>query len=80
MASTGVFACQAAASSYVGKAAGKARSSAAGLYVAFYYLGGGLGSILPGFFWDQTGWLGCVVLILCLQTVILLIAYKLWTD
>ncbi len=80
MSATGVFACQAAASSYVGKAAGKARSSAAGLYVALYYFGGGAGSILPGLFWDQTGWLGCVLLILFLQTVILLIAYKLWKD
>ena len=31
---TGVFACQAAASSHVGRAAGHARSSAAGLYVS----------------------------------------------
>ncbi len=80
MASTGVFACQAAASSYVGKAAGKARSSAAGLYVAFYYFGGGLGSILPGFFWETAGWAGCVALILFMQAGILLIADKLWKD
>lgn len=80
LASTGVFACQAAASSYVGKAAGTARSSAAGLYVALYYFGGGMGSILPGFIWKETGWAGCVVLILCMQAVILLIACKLWKD
>jgi len=80
LSATGVFACQAAASSYVGKAAGKARSSAAGLYVALYYLGGGAGSVVPGFFWDKTGWTGCVVLILCLQAVILLIGYRLWQE
>jgi MFS transporter, YNFM family, putative membrane transport protein len=80
LASTGVFACQAAASSYVGKAAGKARSSAAGLYVALYYLGGSLGSILPGFFWDKTGWAGCVALIICMQVGILLLANILWKD
>jgi len=80
LASTGVFACQAAASSYVGKAAGTARSSAAGLYVALYYFGGGMGSILPGFIWKETGWVGCVALILCMQVVILLIAGKLWKD
>lgn len=80
MAATGVFACQAAASSYVGKAAGKARSSAAGLYVAFYYFGGGLGSILPGFFWEKAGWAGCVVLILCMQTGILLLGNTLWKE
>ncbi len=80
LTSTGVFACQAAASSYVGKAAGKARSSAAGLYVALYYFGGGLGSILPGFFWEKAGWGGCVALILCMQVGILLIAGRLWKD
>ena len=80
MASTGVFACQAAASSYVGKAAGKARSSAAGLYVAFYYFGGGLGSILPGFCWEKAGWAGCVALILCMQTGILLLGNTLWKE
>jgi MFS family permease len=80
LSATGVFACQAAASSYVGKAAGKARSSAAGLYVALYYFGGGLGSILPGFFWEKTGWIGCVVLILCMQAVILFIANRVWKD
>jgi predicted MFS family arabinose efflux permease len=80
LASTGVFACQSAASSYVGRAAGQARSSAAGLYVALYYFGGGMGSILPGFFWKQTGWVGCVALILFLQAAILLIAGRLWRD
>jgi MFS transporter, YNFM family, putative membrane transport protein len=80
LSATGVFACQAAASSYVGKAAGKARSSAAGLYVSLYYLGGGAGSIIPGFFWEKTGWIGCVVLILCLQAVILLIGRRFWKE
>ncbi len=80
LSATGVFACQAAASSYVGKAAGKARSSAAGLYVALYYLGGGVGSVLPGLFWQKTGWDGCVALIVCIQGVILLIAHNLWKE
>jgi MFS family permease len=80
MGASGAFACQAAASSHVGKAAGKARSAAAGLYVALYYLGGCAGSILPGFFWNQTGWIGCVALIVCMQGITALIAQKLWKD
>ena len=76
--SSGVFACQAAASSHVGKAARESRSSAAGLYVAFYYLGGCVGSILPGFFWDRAGWLGCVGIIISVQILTAAIAYKLW--
>jgi YNFM family putative membrane transporter len=80
LSATGVFACQAAASSYVGKAAGKARSSAAGLYVALYYFGGGAGSVVPGFFWQKAGWNGCVVLILCMQAAIVLIAQSRWKE
>lgn len=77
---SGVFACQSASSSHVGKAAGEARSSAAGLYVALYYLGGCAGSILPGFLWEQAGWPGCVGMILGMQAIAVLIANKLWQD
>jgi predicted MFS family arabinose efflux permease len=80
LGASGAFACQAAASSHVGKAAGKARSSAAGLYVALYYLGGSVGSTVPGFLWKQAGWVGCVALILCMQTLTATIAYRLWKD
>jgi YNFM family putative membrane transporter len=80
LSATGVFICQAAASSYVGKAAGKARSSAAGLYVSLYYFGGFLGSVVPGLFWSRTGWPGCVALIICMQALIFCIARKMWKD
>ena len=75
---SGVFACQAAASSQVGLAAGHARSSAAGLYVSIYYLGGALGSVIPGFFWAATGWPGCVACVLLVQAFSALIAYRYW--
>lgn len=77
---SGVFACQSASSSHVGKAAREARSSAAGLYVALYYLGGCAGSILPGLLWEQTGWPGCVGVILGMQVISVLIAQRLWQD
>lgn len=80
IAASGAFVCQSAASSHVGKAAGKAKSSAAGLYVALYYFGGCVGSTLPGFFWDKAGWAGCVALIIGMQGVTALIANRLWRD
>lgn len=61
--SSGVFVAQAAASVQTGTIAGRARSSAAGLYVTFYYLGGSVGAILTDFFWQWRGWPGCVVLL-----------------
>lgn len=80
LAASGVFVCQAAASSNVGKAASEGRSSAAGLYVALYYFGGFAGSIIPGFFWARAGWPACVAVILCVQTITGLIAYRLWEN
>jgi predicted MFS family arabinose efflux permease len=61
--SAGVFAAQAAVTVQTGAIAGRARSSAAGLYVTFYYLGGTLGAILPDWFWRRESWPGCVALL-----------------
>lgn len=80
LAASGAFACQATASSYVGRVAGKAKSSASGLYVGFYYLGGCCGSILPGLLWRQTGWAGCVVILVAMQGITALVARRLWRD
>jgi predicted MFS family arabinose efflux permease len=77
---SGVFICQSASSSHVGWAAREGRSSAAGIYVSFYYLGGCLGSIIPGFFWKQAGWPSCVGIFICMQLLAVLIAYRFWHD
>jgi MFS transporter, YNFM family, putative membrane transport protein len=61
--SSGVFVAQAAATVQTGAIAGRARSSAAGLYVAFYYLGGSVGATLTDMFWRWRGWPGCVALL-----------------
>jgi predicted MFS family arabinose efflux permease len=61
--SSGVFVAQAAATVEMGAIAGRARSSAAGLYVAVYYLGGSVGATLTGLFWRWQGWPGCVAVL-----------------
>jgi YNFM family putative membrane transporter len=78
--SSGVFVCQAAASSFIGVAADRARSAASGLYVTFYYIGGSAGATLPGGIWDHFGWPGCVVLIVAVQIVAATIAYIFWRQ
>src|ERR1700683_1921527 len=60
--SSGVFVAQAAATVQTGAIAGRARSSAAGLYVTFYYLGGSLGATLTAWFWHWKAWPRCVAL------------------
>ena len=61
--SSGVFVSQAAATVQTGRVAGRARSSAAGLYVTFYYIGGSIGATLPAWFWEKGGWPACVTLL-----------------
>jgi YNFM family putative membrane transporter len=61
--SSGVFIAQAAATVETGAIAGRARSSAAGLYVTFYYLGGSVGATVTGWFWQWKRWPGCVVIL-----------------
>jgi predicted MFS family arabinose efflux permease len=80
LCSSGVFACQAASSSYVGLAADRARSAAAGLYITFYYLGGSVGATLPGLIWNAAGWPGCVALVVAVQVLAGTIAFFFWRD
>jgi MFS transporter, YNFM family, putative membrane transport protein len=77
---SGVFASQAAASTQVGRAAGDARSSAAGMYLTLYYFGGAVGSAVPGFLWHHLGWPGCVAFVLLMQGTMAWIAATRWTD
>jgi len=77
---SGVFVCQSAASSFVGTAAGRARSSATGLYVAFYYTGGSAGATLTGLFWACGGWPACVALVVAVQAVTAALALVFWRD
>ena len=77
---TGVFTAQTAASSYIGVAAQHNRALAVGLYVTFYYIGGSLGSTLPGWLWQVAGWPGCVGLVIFMQAMLMLIARYGWQS
>lgn len=63
LASGGLFVAQALALGFVGVAVSRARSTAVGLYVSVYYVGGALGGIVPAGLWHRFGWPGCVGLI-----------------
>lgn len=58
--SSGNFIFQAAATVQTGINAGRARSSAAGLYVTLYYIGGSVGATVLGWIWLWRGWNACV--------------------
>ena len=54
----GMFTAQALGPSYVNETAREAKGGANALYLASYYLGGTLGSWLPGIAWQRWGWAG----------------------
>jgi predicted MFS family arabinose efflux permease len=56
----GTFFAQAAATGYVSRTAGAQRGAASGLYVASYYAGGLVGTIVLGEIFDRLGWLATI--------------------
>lgn len=58
--SSGIFIAQAAGTVQTGVIAGRARSSAAGLYVTLYYVGGSVGATVLGWMWVWKRWPACV--------------------
>jgi predicted MFS family arabinose efflux permease len=79
MVATGVFISQATASSYIGAVTERDRGLAVGVYSLFYYVGGSLGAIVPGLFWDSGGWPAAVALVVVVQLVTMAIAWRFWT-
>ncbi len=62
---SGVFVAQTCANSFLRDAApAGSRVSAAGMYIASYYIGGTAGGIVPGLVWKLGGWHACAALVL----------------
>ena len=60
LVAVGTFQAQAIATGFLGKAAGDGRSTASGMYLASYFLGGLIGTALLGQAFDRLGWRACV--------------------
>ena len=75
LASSGVFIYQAVGTVQTGIVADRARSSAAGLYVTFYYIGGALGAMVTGWAWVAGGWPACVFLLMAVSALAMLLAF-----
>jgi YNFM family putative membrane transporter len=71
LACCGIFAQQTVATGYTGIAARTAKSTAAGLYVTCYYIGGSCGGILPSGTWHSHGWAGCAAITVFVQIIML---------
>ena len=78
LSSAGVFIAQSMATSQVPGFARESRSSAVGLYVMCYYIGGSVGAFAPSVVWLRAGWPGCVALVMLVQLFIGIAALRIW--
>lgn len=60
----GMFMVHALLSGYVNTLVEKNKSLANGFYISFYYTGGSLGSVLPGYAYAEYGWGGFLAVLL----------------
>jgi YNFM family putative membrane transporter len=71
--------CQTIATGYVTAIAKDGRSSAVGLYVTAFYVGGSMGAFLPGLAWEAGGWPACIAMVVAMlaaMAVIAALAYR----
>ena len=74
------FLCQSVSTSFVALSSEHGHSSAVGLYVTWYYIGGSVGGALPGLFWSQTGWPGCVALVALVLALMAALVWRFWRE
>lgn len=60
------FYVQTCCQSFVATHASEGKSSAIGLYVTSFYVGGSFGGLIPGLLWNIAGWQGTVALIVAM--------------
>jgi predicted MFS family arabinose efflux permease len=78
---SGVFIAQSTSTSFLRMAApAGGRTSAAGLYLACYYIGGTLAGVVPGYLWKIGGWPACVALVEIVLVVMLALAWIGWRN
>jgi predicted MFS family arabinose efflux permease len=72
--------CQAVSTGYVTLTATEGRSSAVGLYVTAFYIGGGFGALLPGLTWQAAGWPGCVGMVIGMLVIMASVVTLVWSP
>jgi predicted MFS family arabinose efflux permease len=74
------FLCQASSTSLVAITAQQGSSSAVGLYVTAFYLGGSVGATVGGIAWTFAAWPGCVGIVIAMLGVIAVIVATGWNH
>jgi len=71
--------CQSVSTGYIALSAKQGRSSAVGLYVTCFYVGGSVGAFLPGVAWASLGWPGAVAMAIAMQVIMAGVVGFFWT-
>jgi predicted MFS family arabinose efflux permease len=74
------FYVQVCCQSFVATHAREGNSSAVGLYVTSFYVGGSFGGLVPGLLWSSTGWPGVVGLIVAMLLIMAAFVRFAWRD
>lgn len=72
------FFAQASSQSFVATSAGAGISSAIGLYVTAFYVGGSAGAFFPGLAWEPGGWTAVVAVMLGMLAFMALVVALVW--
>jgi predicted MFS family arabinose efflux permease len=70
--------CQAVSTGYVTTSTSEGRSSAVGLYVTSFYVGGSFGAFIPGLVYEAFGWPACAAIVIAMLVAMGLIVTLLW--
>ena len=73
-----VFVAQTCSNGFIGLATKTNRALAVGLYVMVYNIGGSTGAAAPGEVWKSYGWPGVVAMIVTVQVITMILAWRLW--
>ena len=74
LVASGTFLAQAIATGHVGRTATREKAAASGIYLASYYAGGLIGSLVLGQVFDRVGWAACVALLIGVLVVAIALA------
>ncbi|MBB5349117.1 YNFM family putative membrane transporter [Desulfoprunum benzoelyticum] len=74
---TGSFLAHSLLSGFVNKMAQDNKAIANGVYISFYYMGGTMGSFLPGYLFERFGWQVFLASLLCVLILALLFVHRL---
>jgi predicted MFS family arabinose efflux permease len=76
----GLFVVQSLSLGFIGVTVRRAKSTAVGLYVTVFYIGGALGGIVPAVMWRAAGWPGVVATVAAMLALMSALAGVYWRD